>query len=147
VLDALDKTLSRPRCRSLLADSFFGGGDVIGGPVGICAGFDLKDPARAMRHERRRRLKLRHHITYDGGFAITVAKNLNVRACLLRGLSKSKSAQIPTWTPMTSPPPKKLSPAGSGTWVVKSVFYPQRIQHAEMLKGEPEMQAKALIKK
>ena len=79
---------------------------------------------------------------------ITVAKEINVpRMPSLRGLSKSKSAQIPTWTANDIAAPKEtIGQAGSGTWVVK-VFYPQRIQHAEMLKGEPEVQAKALIEK
>jgi electron transfer flavoprotein beta subunit len=79
---------------------------------------------------------------------ITVAKEINVpRMPSLRGLSKSKSAQIPTWTANDIAAPKEtIGQAGSGTWVVK-VFYPQRIQHAEMLNGEPEVQAKALIEK
>jgi len=47
---------------------------------------------------------------------------------------------------MISPPPKKPSASRLRHLVVK-VFYPQRIQHAEMLKGEPEVQAKALIEK
>jgi electron transfer flavoprotein beta subunit len=79
---------------------------------------------------------------------ITVAKEINVpRMPSLRGLSKSKSAQIPTWTANDIAAEKdQIGQAGSGTWVVK-VFYPQRIQHAEMIKGEPAEQAKALIEK
>ena len=79
---------------------------------------------------------------------ITVAKEINVpRMPSLRGLSKSKTVQIPIWTANDIAAEKEtIGQAGSGTWVVK-VFYPQRIQHAEMLKGEPEAQARALIEK
>ena len=79
---------------------------------------------------------------------ITVVKEICVpRMPSLRGLSKSKTAQIPTWTAKDIAAEKEtIGQAGSGTWVVK-VFYPQRIQHAEMLKGEPSEQAKALIEK
>ena len=79
---------------------------------------------------------------------ITVAKEINIpRMPSLRGLSKSKSAVIPTWTANDIAADKeKIGQAGSGTWVIK-VFYPQRIQHAEMIKGEPAAQAKALVEK
>ena len=79
---------------------------------------------------------------------ITVVKEICVpRMPSLRGVFKSKSAQIPTWTANDIAAAKEtIGQAGSGTWVVK-VFYPQRIQHAEMLKGEPEIQVKALIEK
>jgi len=79
---------------------------------------------------------------------ITVVKEICVpRMPSLRGLSKSKTAQIPVWTVKDiEVDSNTIGQAGSGTWVVK-VFYPQRIQHAEMLKGEPEVQAKALIEK
>ena len=79
---------------------------------------------------------------------ITVVKEINVpRMPSLRGVFKSKSAQIPTWTANDIAAEKEtIGQAGSGTWVIK-VFYPQRIQHAEMLKGEPAEQAKALIEK
>ena len=79
---------------------------------------------------------------------ITVVKEICVpRMPSLRGVFKSKSAQIPTWTANDIAAAKEtIGQAGSGTWVVK-VFYPQRIQHAEMLKGEPEIQVKALIGK
>jgi len=60
----------------------------------------------------------------------------------LRGLSKSRSAQIPVWTANYIAADKAtIGQAGSGTWVVK-VFYPQRIQHAEMIKGEPRYRLK-----
>jgi electron transfer flavoprotein beta subunit len=79
---------------------------------------------------------------------ITVVKEICVpRMPSLRGVFKSKSAQIPTWTANDIAAEKdKIGQSGSGTWVIK-VFYPQRIQHAEMLKGEPETQVKALIEK
>ena len=79
---------------------------------------------------------------------ITVAKEINVpRMPSLRGLSKSRSAQIPVWTANDIAADKAtIGQAGSGTWVVK-VFYPQRIQHAEIIKGEPAVQAAALIEK
>jgi electron transfer flavoprotein beta subunit len=79
---------------------------------------------------------------------ITVAKEINVpRMPSLRGLSKSRSAQIPVWTANDIAADKAtIGQAGSGTWVVK-VFYPQRIQHAEMIKGEPPVQAKTLVEK
>jgi electron transfer flavoprotein beta subunit len=79
---------------------------------------------------------------------ITVVKEICVpRMPSLRGLSKSKTAQIPVWTAKDIAAEKEtIGQAGSGTWVIK-VFYPQRVQHAEMLKGEPAEQAKALIEK
>jgi electron transfer flavoprotein beta subunit len=79
---------------------------------------------------------------------ITVAKEINVpRMASLRGLFKSKSAPILSWTAKDIGAEKEtIGQAGSGTWVIK-VFYPQRIQHAEMFKGEPVEQVKALIEK
>jgi electron transfer flavoprotein beta subunit len=79
---------------------------------------------------------------------ITVVKEINIpRLPSLRGLSKAKSAQIPTWTAQDIGANKEsIGQTGSATWVVK-VFYPQRIQHAEMLKGDPEAQVNALVEK
>jgi electron transfer flavoprotein beta subunit len=79
---------------------------------------------------------------------ITVVKEINIpRLPSLRGLSKAKSAQIPTWTAQDIRADKEsIGQAGSATWVVK-VFYPQRIQQAEMLKGDPEAQVNALVEK
>ena len=79
---------------------------------------------------------------------ITVVKEINIpRLPSLRGMAKAKSAQIPTWTAKDIGAEKEnIGQAGSATWVVK-VFYPQRIQHAEMLKGEPSAQVKALVEK
>lgn len=79
---------------------------------------------------------------------ITVAKEINIpRLPSLRGMAKAKNAQIPTWTAQDIQADKEtIGQAGSATWVVK-VFYPQRIQHADMLKGEPSAQVDALIEK
>ncbi len=79
---------------------------------------------------------------------ITVVKEINIpRLPSLRGLARSKSAQIPVWTARDIGAEKgNTGQAGSATWVVK-VFYPQRAQHAEMLKGDPETQVKTLIEK
>jgi electron transfer flavoprotein beta subunit len=79
---------------------------------------------------------------------ITVIKEICIpRMPSLRGLSKSRSAVIPVWTAKDiEANTEAIGQAGSGTWVVK-VFYPQRITNAEMLKGEPAVQAKALIEK
>ncbi len=79
---------------------------------------------------------------------ITVVKEINIpRLPSLRGLSKAKSVQIPTWTAQDIGADKEsIGQAGSATWVVK-VFYPQRIQHAEMLKGDAEAQVNALVEK
>ncbi|MBN1643666.1 MAG: electron transfer flavoprotein subunit beta/FixA family protein [Dehalococcoidales bacterium] len=79
---------------------------------------------------------------------ITVVKEINVpRLPSLRGLTRAKSAQIPTWTAQEIGTEKgTVGQAGSATWVVK-VFYPQRVQTAEMLKGDPEAQVETLIEK
>jgi len=79
---------------------------------------------------------------------ITVIKEICIpRMPSLRGLSKSKTAQIPVWTAKDiEADVNTIGQNGSGTWVVK-VFYPQRIQRAEMLKGDPSVQAKALVEK
>jgi electron transfer flavoprotein beta subunit len=79
---------------------------------------------------------------------ITVVKEICVpRMPSLRGLSKSKTAQIPVWTVKDiEVDSNTIGQAGSGTWVIK-VFYPQRIQLAEMLKGEPAEQVNTLIGK
>jgi electron transfer flavoprotein beta subunit len=79
---------------------------------------------------------------------ITVVKEICVpRMPSLRGLSKSKTAQIPVWTAKDiEVDSNTIGQAGSGTWVIK-VFYPQRIQTAEMIKGEPVEQVNTLIGK
>jgi electron transfer flavoprotein beta subunit len=79
---------------------------------------------------------------------ITVVKEINTpRLPSLRGMTKAKSAQIPTWTAQDIDIEKnKAGLAGSATQVIK-VFFPQREHHAEMLKGDPEVQVNALIEK
>lgn len=79
---------------------------------------------------------------------ITVVKEINLpRLPSLRGLTRAKTAQIPIWTAQDINAAKEsIGQSGSATWVVK-VFYPQRIQQAEMLKGDPETQVKTLIEK
>ena len=79
---------------------------------------------------------------------ITVVKEICVpRMPSLRGLSKSKTAQIPVWTAKDiEVDSNTIGQVGSATWVVK-VFYPQRIQTAEMIKGELVEQVNTLIGK
>ena len=79
---------------------------------------------------------------------ITVVKEINIpRLPSLRGITRAKSAQIPTWMAQDISIEKdKAGLAGSATQVLK-VFFPQRVHHAEMLKGDPEAQVSALIEK
>jgi electron transfer flavoprotein beta subunit len=79
---------------------------------------------------------------------ITVTKEINVpRLPSLRGIMKSKSVKIPTWTISDlGIDPKKVGLAGSFTKVVK-IFTPQRNHKAEMLQGEIENQVDCLIAK
>jgi electron transfer flavoprotein beta subunit len=79
---------------------------------------------------------------------ITVIKEINVpRLPSLRGIMKSKNAQIPVWTAQDIGAEKEMvGQPGSATWVVK-VFFPQRTHKAEMLQGEPPAQADRLIEK
>jgi electron transfer flavoprotein beta subunit len=79
---------------------------------------------------------------------ITVVKEINKpRLPSLRGQIKAKSAQIPTWTASDIGIEKdKAGLSGSATQVVK-IFFPKRVHHAEMLKGEPSAQVDALIEK
>ena len=79
---------------------------------------------------------------------ITVTKEINVpRLPSLRGIMKSKSAKIPTWTVKDlGLDPNKVGLAGSYTKVVK-IFTPRREKKAEMLPGEVEAQVSCLIGK
>jgi electron transfer flavoprotein beta subunit len=79
---------------------------------------------------------------------ITVVKEINTpRLPSLRGQMKSKSTQIPSWKAADIDVEKENAGlAGSSTQVVK-IFFPQRIQHAEMIKGDPETQVNSLIEK
>ena len=79
---------------------------------------------------------------------ITVAKEINIpRLPSLRGISRSKSADIPIWTIQELGIDKDMvGLSGSATRVVK-VFFPQRTCQGEMLDGDPEQQVAALIEK
>jgi electron transfer flavoprotein beta subunit len=79
---------------------------------------------------------------------ITVTKDINVpRLPSLRGITRSKSASIPTWGVQELDAAKEtVGLAGSGTQVIK-IFFPQRVCQAEMLEGDLESQVESLIKK
>jgi len=79
---------------------------------------------------------------------ITVVKEINVpRLPSLRGIMKSKKAELPVWTASDiEVDENRVGLAGSATWVVK-VFFPQRVKQGEILEGEPESQVDALIEK
>jgi electron transfer flavoprotein beta subunit len=79
---------------------------------------------------------------------ITVTKEINVpRLPSLRGIMKSKSASIPTWTVKDlGLDPNNVGLSGSYTKVVK-IFTPRREKKAEMLPGEVEAQVSCLIRK
>ena len=77
---------------------------------------------------------------------ITVTKEINVpRLPSLRGITKSKSAVIPTWGIAELGIDKEMvGRSGSSTEVIK-VFFPQREHVAEMLEGDIETQTSKLI--
>jgi electron transfer flavoprotein beta subunit len=79
---------------------------------------------------------------------MTVTKEINIpRLPSLRGLAKSRSAKIPTWTLQDlGLDPGKVGLAGSYTRVVK-IFTPRREKKAEMLQGELETKVAGLINK
>ncbi len=79
---------------------------------------------------------------------ITVTKEINVpRLPSLRGILKSKSAKIPTWTCADlGLDPASVGLNGSFTRVVK-IFTPQREHKAEMIAGEAEVQVTCVIEK
>ncbi len=79
---------------------------------------------------------------------ITVTKEINVpRLPSLRGIMKSKSAQIPVWTAENMGLDiNRVGLAGSFTKVVK-IFSPVRSHKAEMLTGDMESQVTCLIDK
>jgi electron transfer flavoprotein beta subunit len=79
---------------------------------------------------------------------ITVTKEINIpRLPSLRGIMKSKNAKIPIWTLQDlGLDPEKVGLNGSFTRVVK-VFTPQHNKKAEMISGEPEVQAECLVGK
>lgn len=79
---------------------------------------------------------------------ITVAKEINVpRLPSLRGIMKSKNTPVITWTiDDLDVAANAVGLAGSSTQVIK-VFFPQRVSQAEILEGNPEQQADALIER
>ena len=79
---------------------------------------------------------------------ITVTKEINVpRLPSLRGVLKSKSLKIPTWTiKELEVDPNKVGLAGSSTKVIK-IFTPKREKKAEVIAGEPEDQVDYLLNK
>lgn len=79
---------------------------------------------------------------------ITVAKEINVpRLPSLRGIMKSKSHKITTWTNADlALDPNSVGLAGSSTQVMK-VFFPQRVSKAEILTGDIAKQVDTLVEK
>ncbi|GAF84964.1 unnamed protein product [marine sediment metagenome] len=79
---------------------------------------------------------------------MTVVKEINVpRLPSLRGLTRAKSAAIPTWTADDLGIDRnRAGLAGSATRVIR-VFFPQRVHKGEMLEGDPESQVGSLIDK
>lgn len=79
---------------------------------------------------------------------ITVVKEINVpRLPSLRGITRSKSADIPVWTAMELDTDEDMvGLSGSATRVVK-IFFPQRTSQGEILEGEPESQVESLVGK
>jgi electron transfer flavoprotein beta subunit len=77
---------------------------------------------------------------------ITVTKEINVpRLPSLRGMAKSKSIQIPTWTAADIMADKdSVGRAGSATVVVKT-FVPERVRRGQVLTGTVEEQVSALF--
>jgi electron transfer flavoprotein beta subunit len=77
---------------------------------------------------------------------LTVAKEINKpRVPSLRGIAKSKSAVIPTWSAANIGADKdKIGLNGSCTRVIK-IFFPQRICKAELLTGDLNSQAATLL--
>jgi electron transfer flavoprotein beta subunit len=79
---------------------------------------------------------------------ITVAKEINTpRLPSLRGIMKSKSHKITTWTNADlALDPNSVGLAGSSTQVMK-VFFPKRVSRAEILSGDVNQQVDTLLEK
>lgn len=79
---------------------------------------------------------------------ITVVKEINVpRLPALRGMARSRKAEIPVWTAGDLGVDEGMvGLSGSATTVVR-VFFPERIHEGEMLDGDPESQVDALLEK
>jgi len=79
---------------------------------------------------------------------ISVVKEINVpRLPSLRGLMKSKQAQIPVWTAQElDVDMNKVGLSGSPTQMIK-LFHPQRARESEILQGSPESQVDQLVER
>jgi electron transfer flavoprotein beta subunit len=79
---------------------------------------------------------------------ISVVKEINVpRLPSLRGLMKSKQAQIPVWTAQElGVDMNKVGLSGSPTQMVK-LSYPKRTRGGEILQGSPESQVDQLVER
>ena len=79
---------------------------------------------------------------------ITVVKEINVpRLPSLRGITKSKRAEMPVWTAADLEVDEdRIGLAGSATWVVE-IFFPKRVHKGEMLEGDTDSQVDSLIEK
>jgi electron transfer flavoprotein beta subunit len=79
---------------------------------------------------------------------ITVAKEINVpRIPSLRGIMKSKSHKIITWSNADlGLDPNSVGLNGSSTQVIK-IFFPQRVSKAEILTGELDNKVDTLIER
>lgn len=79
---------------------------------------------------------------------ITVTKEINVpRLPSLRGMARSKSAQIPVWSAADIGADKcSIGRAGSATVVVRT-FVPERVRKGQVLTGSIEEQVDALVSK
>jgi electron transfer flavoprotein beta subunit len=78
----------------------------------------------------------------------TVVKEANVpRLPSLRGQMKAKSLKVSNWSAADAgAAPDAVGAAGSYTRVIK-VFFPKHERQSEMIPGEPEQQAAALVEK
>jgi electron transfer flavoprotein beta subunit len=79
---------------------------------------------------------------------ITVSKEINVpRLPSLRGITRSKSAAVPSWgIEVLGVDKNMVGLSGSSTQVIK-VFFPRRACQAEMLTGSAETQVDSLLGK
>ena len=79
---------------------------------------------------------------------ISVVKEINVpRLPSLRGITRSKSAEIPVWTAGDlAADENSIGLSGSATRVVK-IFFPQRSSQAEVFQGEPAEQVDGLVER
>ncbi len=77
---------------------------------------------------------------------ITVVKEINVpRLPSLRGVMRSKSAPVPTWSlAELGIAESEVGLSGSATRVIK-IFFPQRMRRGETLGGSPEQQVDSLV--